>query len=156
MKKIEAHYGRRKVPIDLKDLCVAFEHCTVESRDYLDLKTSKIITVSDADRFIDSEERESLDKIEDLGERYIPIPYVSSEEGYEDMQDFVETIKDTTLKEKLYIAIDGSGAFRRFKDVLIDYPEERKRWFEFKDARMMERVKEWLEDEGLETEGKNS
>jgi len=55
------------------------------------------------------------------------------------------------LKEKLYIAIDGPGAFRRFKNVLLRYPEEKERWFKFKDARTTERVKEWLEAEGIET-----
>jgi hypothetical protein len=52
------------------------------------------------------------------------------------------------IKEKLYIAIKGPGAFRRFKDVLLDYPDERKAWFSFKEARTKTRVCKWLEKQG--------
>jgi hypothetical protein len=56
------------------------------------------------------------------------------------------------LIEKLEIALDGKGAFRRFKNVISDYPEEEKRWFAFKDKRMREEVIEWLNDLGIEPE----
>ncbi|MEF8874966.1 MAG: UPF0158 family protein [Candidatus Thermoplasmatota archaeon] len=61
------------------------------------------------------------------------------------MQDFIQTVEDEDLREKLWIAIDGKGAFRRFKDVLRLYPDVRERWFEFKDERVERRVVEWLE-----------
>jgi len=44
------------------------------------------------------------------------------------------------------VAINGKGAFRRFKDVLLDYPEEREEWFQFKGAKVQERALEWLND----------
>jgi hypothetical protein len=44
------------------------------------------------------------------------------------------------------VAINGKGAFRRFKDVLLDYPEERERWFQFKGAKEQKRALEWLDD----------
>lgn len=139
-----------KVAVDLEELCVAFEFSSIDNRYYLDLKTGEIINISD--EFMDNEEKEELEKkVEDgFGKRYVSIPYASSDEGYRDMEDFVETVEETNLKEKLYIAINGRGAFRRFKDVLLGYPEERERWFKFKDARVTERVKEWLEAEGIE------
>jgi len=62
------------------------------------------------------------------------------------MEDFIATVKDEHLVELLEVAINGRGAFRRFKDVLLRYPEERERWFQFKDERMQERALEWLED----------
>ncbi len=131
-----------KVTVDLEELCVAFESSSVDNQYYLDLETGEIINISD--EFMDREEREELEKkVEDgFGKRYVSVPYASSDEGYRDMEDFVEMVKDQDLKEKLCIAIDGRGAFRRFKDVLLGYPEERERWFKFKDARVTERVKE--------------
>ena len=74
------------------------------------------------------------------------IPKAEFQEGYEDMQDFIATVKDEHLAELLEVAINGKGAFRRFKDVLINYPEEREGWFKFKDERMEERALEWLDD----------
>jgi len=62
------------------------------------------------------------------------------------MEDFIATVTDKNLQEKLEIAISGKGAFRRFKAVLISYPEERQRWFDFHEKAMREYVNEWVED----------
>ena len=74
------------------------------------------------------------------------MPKAESYEGYEDMNAFIGTVNDEHLAELLNVAINGKGAFRRFKDVLEGYPEERDRWFHFKDDRLKERALEWLED----------
>ncbi len=58
--------------------------------------------------------------------------------------------KYQALKEKLWIALNGKGAFRRFKDVLLNYPEKREKWFSFKDERLKKRVMEWLEENEIE------
>ena len=46
-------------------------------------------------------------------------------------------------------AINGKGAFRRFKDILLTLPDERRRWFEFRDRRMRVRVTEWIKENGI-------
>jgi hypothetical protein len=61
------------------------------------------------------------------------------------MQAFIATVEDEHLTELFEVAINVKGAFRRFKDVLLNYPKEKERWFEFKDDRMEERALEWLE-----------
>jgi hypothetical protein len=66
------------------------------------------------------------------------------------MEDFIETVEDEFLYKLLSVAISESGAFRRFKDVLIDYPEAQKEWFAFKDERLEERMVRWLRSEGIE------
>jgi DNA polymerase III alpha subunit len=139
-----------QVPADLQEICILFEDSSCEHRGYLDLKTGEIIQIFDD--IMDPDEKEELDdKVEEgLGERYITIPNAESYEGYQDMEDFIETVKEVKLKEKLYNAIARKGAFRRFKDVLNSYPKERERWFKFKDETVMERVNEWLEEEGIE------
>ena len=77
------------------------------------------------------------------------IPKAEPREGYEDMEAFVATVEDEHLAELLKIAINGKGAFRRFKDALLRYPEERERWFQFKGDRMWKRAREWLDDIGV-------
>jgi len=47
-------------------------------------------------------------------------------------------------------AINGKGAFRRFKDILLTLPDERRRWFEYRDRRMRIRVVEWIEENSIE------
>ncbi|MHB1001918.1 MAG: UPF0158 family protein [Armatimonadota bacterium] len=89
---------------------------------------------------------------EDSNNRFISIPTQESYEGYDDMVDFAETVENEHLHEKLGIALNGKGAFRRFKDVLYDYPEERARWFKFSEDRVKQRVVDWLESIDIEPE----
>lgn len=70
------------------------------------------------------------------------------------MVEFTENVKDRTLKEEFESALHGKGAFRRFKDTLLDHPEVEKEWFQFKADRDREEVKEWLESLGIEIEEK--
>ena len=65
------------------------------------------------------------------------------------MQRFIETVTEPKLKEGLAAALVGKGAFRRFKDQLLDYPEVRQQWFAFKDAEVYSYVRDWLEREGV-------
>lgn len=79
---------------------------------------------------------------DETGARYIePIP---SGEAYRDMQDFVERVPDRRSADLLGRAIEGRGAFRRFKDTLFEFPELRDKWFKFHDVRMRRRAIEWL------------
>jgi hypothetical protein len=66
------------------------------------------------------------------------------------MEAFIETVASRRLQERLWGAIRGRGAFRRFKDVLAGHPAERDRWFAFRDGRVCQRALAWLADEGIE------
>jgi len=135
---------KKALNINLDELCEAMEDSSYENEYFLDLKTGEVLFISD---YMDDEEtREMKDRIEEDFERYERIPKAESHEGYEDMVDFIATVEDEHLTELLEVAINGKGAFRRFKDVLLNYPEERERWFKFKDERMEERAIEWLDD----------
>jgi hypothetical protein len=139
--------NRKSLNIDLDELCSAMEDSSYEHEYYLDLKTGEILFLSE---YTDDEETRKLrDQIEEDFDRYERIPKAESHEGYEAMEDFIATVKDERLVELLEVAINGRGAFRRFKDVLLRYPEERERWFQFKDERMQERAHEWLDDIGV-------
>jgi len=89
----------------------------------------------------------------DFFDHFIHIPRQESHDGYDDMVDFAETVTDTRLKELLSVALNGKGAFRRFKDVLCNYPEERKRFYDFSAQQLKERMLEWLRDNEIELIG---
>jgi hypothetical protein len=84
------------------------------------------------------------------GSRFIAVPGSDTHEDYRDMERFIDTVRDPRLHNRLSYAIQGRGAFRRFKDTLLDHPAERERWFAFSTARERERILEWLESEGIE------
>jgi hypothetical protein len=69
---------------------------------------------------------------------------------YQDMADFAETITDERAGRRLARAIQGKGAFRRFKDELHDeYPDLLPAWYAFRDARAKRRAVQWLADNSL-------
>jgi hypothetical protein len=54
------------------------------------------------------------------------------------------------LRQRLSDAIEGKGAFGRFKQVLQSAPAERDRWFEWEGERLEEEARAWLASEGIE------
>jgi hypothetical protein len=123
--------NKKALNIDIEELCGAMEYSSYEYEYYLDLDKGAILFLSE---YMDDEEtRKVKDKIKEDFDRYERIPKAESHEGYEDIVDFIATVKDEHLAELLEVAINGKGAFRRFKDILLNYPEERERWFRFKD-----------------------
>jgi hypothetical protein len=91
-----------------------------------------------------------VDRVESgFGSRFIAVPSESSQEGYRDKEAIIDTVRNPRLRDRLERAIGGRGAFRYFTDVLLDYPIERERWFTFKQERFQQRIREWLEYEGI-------
>jgi predicted nucleotidyltransferase len=125
--------------IDLADLCGALEDQSDETRWYLDRGNGEILAVFEFDDQDESLEERDLSYIE-------PLP---SHEAYEDLADFAERVSDPKAHDLLTRAIEGRGAFRRFKDTLFEWPELRQKWFEFHDARMRRRALEWLLEAGV-------
>jgi uncharacterized protein (UPF0332 family) len=68
------------------------------------------------------------------------------------MEDFVAYVRDVRARDLLERAIVGRGAFRRFKDALAAFPELRRAWFAFHDARGERRAITWLLERGLVSE----
>jgi hypothetical protein len=92
----------------------------------------------------------NADRVEaGFGDRFISIPSEGSHEGYRDMEAFIASVRNWRLQERLERAIGGRGAFRYFKDVLLDYPAERECWFQFKRERLHQRILDWLEAYGI-------
>jgi hypothetical protein len=156
----------KKLKVDLKELVSEMEMGdNLELSGYLDTETGEIISmpdnvmraVEDGDEAIadlaDWEEdiAETAEKIlSDEKNRFLLIPKRESREGYELMAAFAETVTSKGLREKVVIALDGKGAFRRFRNVLSHHPDELDRWYAFKDENMREEAVQWLLLHGIE------
>jgi hypothetical protein len=84
----------------------------------------------------------------DDGERWLAVWPLGSRAAYRDMVDFAATRTDAGLVDRLEIALDGRGAFGRFKHVLADWPTDLQDWFAFSDDRRRGRARAWLVDAG--------
>jgi len=128
----------REVPVDWEALEDAFENNAPEVHSYLHLTTGEVLRVVDGVADPQMHVRIASDG------NYLRIDPVSSREQYRWMERFIPMVDDTDLRGKLAQAIDGKGAFRRFKDVLMSYATDRERWFAFRSERLRTFMEAWL------------
>lgn len=93
----------------------------------------------------------SEDELDELFEKSIMLPTRYDINEYEMMEDFTETIEDIRLQNQLYISLNGSGAFRRFKDTCINF-DIINDWYKFRDERYKELAINWCKENNIEFE----
>ena len=116
---------------------------------YVNKKNMEIKTFLNFERmeFIDDEMwEEDINEIEENYDSYIKFENMDSRESYRVMEDFVETVEDNELRKKLELGLSLSRPFRNFKDIIDSGGEYRDKWFEFKNSKYIDFVKEQLED----------
>ncbi len=128
----------RDVPIDWEALEDAFENNAPEVHSYLHLSTGEVLRVVDGIADPEMHQRIASDA------SYMRVEPVSSREQYRWMERFIPMVEDKPLSDLLTQAIDGKGAFRRFKDVLMSHGAERERWFAFRSERLRVFMEAWL------------
>ena len=133
----------REVPIDWEALEDAFENNAPEVHSYLHMDTGEVLRVVDGIADPEMHSRIATDV------SYMRIDPVSSREQYRWMERFIPMVEDTQLRDRLTHAIDGKGAFRRFKDVLMSHGPERERWFAFRSERLRVFMEAWLSAHAL-------
>jgi hypothetical protein len=133
----------RDIPIDWEALEDAFENNAPEVHSYLHLVTGDVLRVVDGVADPQMHARIAADA------NYLRIDPVSSREQYRWMERYIPMVEDPDLQAKLSQAIDGKGAFRRFKDVLMAYAPERERWFAFRSERLRIFMEAWLSAHAL-------
>lgn len=158
----------KELKIDIEELARIMEDNFTEDEHfhYLDQETGEFLFVMATVQYMIEENDQ--DGIDDLPEwqkdqvmdarkinsdedgRYISIPRIGSHEAYRFMEDFVGIVESGELREKLQIALDGRGCFRRFKHVLCNYPEEQDSWFQYHSARVKKEVINWLSLNSIE------
>ncbi len=101
-----------------------------------------MIVLCEYDTFPEDEQIR-LKIMNDTEGRFVPLPGSDTGEDWRDMEDFAFSLDDESKRDCLLNAIQGSGAFRCFKDLVFEM-EIREDWFEFKNRRMRGRVFDWL------------
>jgi len=128
----------KEIPIDWEALENAFENNAPEVHSYLHLVTGDVLRVVDGVADPQMHARIASDP------RYLRIEPVSSREQYRWMERYIPLVEDPKLRSRLEVSIDGKGAFRRFKDVLMAFGPERERWFAYRSERLRTFMEAWL------------
>jgi Uncharacterised protein family (UPF0158) len=133
--------------LDIEEIAEALadQECYEHLR-LIDPRSGQIVFWS-ADTGIDGHSPIDLDELDPELVAVHPLP---SWIWYQDMADFAAMIADQQAGQRLAQAIEGKGAFRRFKDVLHQrYPGLLPAWYAFRDTRALRRAVEWLAENDL-------
>jgi hypothetical protein len=141
----------RRVPVNWDDLEMALTTNRGEWTCYLDVRSGEVQRVP-ADWFGADGDWPSADEIDaaiDAG-RLIRVDPLGAAVEHRWMSEFADAMDDVRLRDRLLLALDGRGAFRRFKNVLGAHAAERERWFAFRDERLRTAARKWLAERGIE------
>ena len=136
----------KTIAIHWDDLESAFERNAPDTESFLDLTTGQVVSILAGD----PEAAFLKQKVASAITNYTRVEPASSREQYRWMERFVGSVTEPPLRERLVIAIDGKGAFRRFKDVLLAYPAERERWFTYRADLLHWHMHNWLLERTIE------
>jgi hypothetical protein len=142
----------RDLPVDLDDLSLALEGDPLLTGGRIDLRTGDVHQIGplyESDYLDQIDEDDSGGEDDDDGDRWLRFDSLGSRPGFRDMVEFLETVTDERLADRLDRAPGGRGAFRRFKDELADVPGELARFHRYTDDRRRGRARQWLAESGL-------
>jgi hypothetical protein len=80
--------------------------------------------------------------------RVLEIPHFSSSDGYRLMETFALKHASEAASNHLLSALEQRKPFRRFKDALGEFSDDRRRWFEFETEEMKLIAEDFYEAEG--------
>lgn len=102
--------------VQLETIIEAIEMVDDTSKGFLNIDTMEIVWLND---YFDSEENEKISaEIDNHFNHYLRLPTQWEIHEYSIMKDFIDSLEDTHIQNKLYRAINGRGAFHRFKDTV--------------------------------------
>lgn len=140
----------RSLPVDLDELVDVLEGDPVAGGGRIDVHTGEVWPAAVFEYGIESEdEGEDEEEHLDDGERWLWVVSEGSRAGYRDMELFVAGVAEPDLAERMARALDGRGAFRRFRDELARWPDIQDRWYLYSAERRRGRARAWLAAEGF-------
>ena len=156
----------RPVPVNLEELATALtsDPSFLEEAYFLDQETGEILIlpenfpripeteVDEAALMTGVPEEEITLRLQQAREnprRFIRIEPLPPWESYDLMEKFVDSLPPGRVQDRLAKALTRRRPFRRFKDVLLDYPKVREQWFAFQDEHLHRWAREWLAAYGL-------
>ncbi|MEK7727671.1 MAG: ArgE/DapE family deacylase [candidate division KSB1 bacterium] len=143
-------------PVKLSAIVDAMQAFAPEMHHYLHLQTGEVHMITE-EEFQAAEadaplaeyqdwERAQIEVAKEIlsTENFLALPERVEINEYRMMEDFCMALTDETLREAMYFAIKGAGAFRRFKDRLHHYGII-EQWYAFRETRYGEIAAQWCE-----------
>jgi Uncharacterised protein family (UPF0158) len=135
----------RPLPVELAEVGEALSE-QAGTENYLDLHTGTVWFHTMSDFGV----ADDLDVDLSDENRWLFLRGEGSQETYRDLQRFIGTVEDDDLAARLTVAIEGRGAFRRFRSVLEHDPAQFTRWHRFDADARLGHARSWLADHGYQ------
>ena len=136
-----------QLPVDLEWVATVLEADPIRCQGaFLDLQTGEVIPCLPNDTDLTGDEGAANRGAEP--ERWLFLPCLGSRAVRQDMADFAAMIKYRPMRQRMEEAIEGLGAFHRFRDLV--YAEGlASDWHAFSDQRRIERARDFLAELGV-------
>jgi hypothetical protein len=119
--------GLRDLKVDMRAIIEARQRSNEDSTvPYLDLKTGEVVVSIDEEISGEPDEVQAL--LESDPERLVFIQREEGSEGWQRMSDFAAQVDEEDLRGALQAALEGRGAFGRFRAAISRYPDLREQW----------------------------
>jgi len=134
----------RQLKVLERDLLFALTNQVEGTTHYLDLETGEVIPVFSFNR------NEILALIKQTPDRYVRLAPQTAKEGREMVQRFIATVSRADLRARLTQATKKGRVFSQVRAVLEEFPEEWRRWRQFRLMVLTEPLKKKLQERGVE------
>ncbi len=150
-KDLRYSFGNRKMQFELTDAAIddILFYMENQNGDFLfDSAKCEVVAQDSFEEYGEFDSGSAQDDISaDNGERYYSLPEWTSIDGFRLMEHFVGNLRNPPAKQALSAVLQaGKGVFRGFKNVLLQYPEVEKNWYNYKDSQMKKVIREWYND----------
>ncbi len=129
--------------LDLQALSLALDDYDPDHEHFLDLESGRVWTFVISDSTAETRRRHQK-VVAALNTAYRRLPSRTTQEAYEEMEDFVEELQEPKVRDALFATLERKGAFRAFREALLQLPTERQQWSAFRRERSERRLQAFL------------
>jgi hypothetical protein len=144
------------LPVKLRDVVDQMDVAGDEITAYINRRDGELVILVEGEFSLDDDESgaewqqeaKKLDERVSTDDDFIGLPDQYEINEYAIMEQFCESLEDQRKQESLLAAIQGRGAFRRFKDMVYAQAIEED-WFAFKNVAIKRIAAEFLDHENI-------
>ncbi len=127
--------------IDWEGLIVAFESRSLQITHFFDRQSGDVEQVLERD----AERHAAMSR----DPRYLALPRDEGERTRGDLEDFLAQCQDSECRSALEATLRAPEPAAPYREVLLRYPKEEARFFQFKEHQALERAQRWLASMGM-------
>ena len=150
--------------VKLEEILDALEFAGEEGDYYYNKITGEVVYIGGEEaRIADRDDIDNIDHypewqreiikdaidIEENWDNYISLPSRFDIDEYNIMVEFCDSLDNGRKADQLLNALNGRGAFRKFKDTIIRLNVEKK-WYNYRDEALRNVAMDWCKENGIE------